>query len=246
MLGQKVVAVDVSCNQRKINGAELHANGVDLAIVKADGAFAKHARAALDGGLELAAYAWSDPSETAETTFSRTMGIIRGWPVKAVAVDMEQYWARWDQWYKAILNKLAWALVARAQPAKIQDRAVGLGNCLRQAGYPALMYTSFGFVSSYVPLARLWLGDWDVWAGHYGRQPAKSVILDWPDFYQKWMPDYKVLPPPGTKSLVGHQFTGDRCKLPGTYADDACKCRSVLDVSVFDRGWYERTVGSGL
>jgi hypothetical protein len=88
-----------------------------------------------------------------------------------------------------------------------------------------------------------WLGNYKIWLAAYGRQPGVQTTMTWQDLRAKWLPDYDpIYKDTGIlkENIVGHQFTGDRCLLPGAYQDILGLKRKVMDVSVFERSFMER------
>ena len=63
--------------------------------------------------------------------------------------------------------------------------------------------------------------------------------MSWEELKASWLPNYDVYTSPGMTDVVGHQFTGDRCHLPGVYDNGLgmnailYKNRTALDISVF-------------
>jgi len=87
-----------------------------------------------------------------------------------------------------------------------------------------------------------WLGKYKIWFAAYGKQPAIATKLTWLEFRVKWLPDYDpIIKDTGIvkENIVGHQFTGDRCLLPGSYQDILGMRRKAIDVSVFQRSFME-------
>jgi hypothetical protein len=88
-----------------------------------------------------------------------------------------------------------------------------------------------------------WLGKYKVWFAAYGRQPSVATKMSCQELKDKWLPDYDpIFKDTGvTKdNIVGHQFTGDRCLLPGGYQDALGLKRQAMDVSVFQRSFMEQ------
>jgi hypothetical protein len=100
------------------------------------------------------------------------------------------------------------------------------------------VYTGMGFVTSYAPQIAGWLSSFPVWISQYQVQVPSGTQLSWADFKKSWLPKYD----PNLKGMgitqdviIGHQFTGDRALLPGTYSYylPFYKKRVPVDVSVF-------------
>lgn len=235
------LVIDISLWQRKIRAEILRAAGVQLAIIKAtqgktaDPVFKKNAQDCQENGLPVAAYHWCDPIEDAESQAWTHLEAVRGLPVRFLAVDVEQWWSNWGDWRMALQRKLEWAAVRTVKRGKLGPHAEKVCSTLRKAGYPVVLYTSRGYVTSYAPEMASWICDYPLWVAAY-IQPAGKMTLDWDAFKASWLPKASQSPllPPGAGRVVGWQFTGDRFILPGTYSDDAGTRRSAADVSVFD------------
>ncbi len=64
--------------------------------------------------------------------------------------------------------------------------------------------------------------------------------MTWQELRDKWLPDYDpIFKDTGIVkgNIVGHQFTGDRCLLPGGYQDILGLTRKAMDVSIFQRSF---------
>ena len=95
------------------------------------------------------------------------------------------------------------------------------------------VYTANWFISANAPEMNLWLPHYRAWVSHYGHQPPAAEAMSWATLKAEWLPNYDIILAPGQlpAQVVGHQFTGDRCELPGVY--DAKNVRRTLDVSEF-------------
>jgi hypothetical protein len=113
------------------------------------------------------------------------------------------------------------------------------------------VYTGKWFVDGFAPDMNAWLPKYLGWPSHYGRQPTQATLMSWEELKANWLPNYDVLFPTGmTNRVVGHQFTGDRCYLPGLYCQYdyvpwwPYKGRDKTDVSVFDVKFLNAISGS--
>ena len=95
-----------------------------------------------------------------------------------------------------------------------------------------------------------WLPNYPSWVSHYGHQPLTATLMSWEELKQNWLPNYDIKCSPAQASrIVGHQFTGDKCYLPGVYCQyDALpwwpyKGRDKLDVSVFNPAFMSTISG---
>jgi hypothetical protein len=246
------VVIDVSGWDYRLNVKELQDGGVYAVIIKSgqgmkrDVRFVKHATACAEAGMPIMAYHWDDITmdPVAQAEWCVADIAATGLPVKFVWADQEQWWTNWDAWYKARAGKLPWSLVPRASGVNISEhcrRFMERLNFLINSGG----YDGYGFVTTYAPQMSKWLGTIRLWAPHWKIQPPPGSSMSWEDFKARWLPNYTPLVPPGTSMglLYGHQFTGDRVKLPGVY--DSFGRRMPLDVSVFDGAWLAETLAGG-
>jgi uncharacterized protein YraI len=67
--------------------------------------------------------------------------------------------------------------------------------------------------------------------------------MTWDQLKQNWIPNYDIILSSGQVNPVGHQFTGDKCILPGFY--DYANQEQPLDVSVFSDAFLNAISGSG-
>jgi hypothetical protein len=118
-----------------------------------------------------------------------------------------------------------------------------LHNNFPQSG----VYTNNGYISSYAPSMNQWLPMYQSWVAEYAYQPAKRTMITWAELKANWLPNYNLILAPGQSpnKVVGHQFTGDRCLLPGVYDSGKTlnailyKNRMPLDVSVFSKAFID-------
>jgi hypothetical protein len=87
-----------------------------------------------------------------------------------------------------------------------------------------------------------WIGKYPFWLSEYAHQPFVKTLMTWDQLKANWLPNYSLLLPPGVTSVAGHQFTGDRCLLPGVYSEYGY--RDVLDVSVFTPEFIQSLCGT--
>ena len=246
------LVIDISKWQDHIQSAEL--DGVEAVIIKSgsgmsrDPKFEKHGTALADAGMTLMAYHWDDitidPAEQAEWALE---DIARtGLPIKFLWADQEQSWLDWDEFHNAALHKIAWSEVRRASSKNISAHNSTFMKALASRMSKGLygVYTNRGFTSSWAKETKSWIGDYQLWVAHYGNQPKKRTEMTWAELKQKWLPDYNPALPEGAdaKKLLGHQFTGDRCVLPGVYRN--ATDLSPLDVNVFDGAFLDQVKAS--
>jgi hypothetical protein len=104
------------------------------------------------------------------------------------------------------------------------------------------VYTAKWFIDEHAPEMNQWLGKYPAWVPHYGRQPYPAMPITWESLKSTWLPNYDIIIASGQTAVMGHQFTGDRCILPGVY-DDQNK-RRTLDVSVFTQTFIDSIAGT--
>lgn len=108
------------------------------------------------------------------------------------------------------------------------------------------LYTGGWFVDSYSPEMKNWIYKYPLWWAYYV-YIKDSVQLEWnqlASYYPLTTP--KNVPPDatgqGTAKLNLWQWSGDRLKLPGMYADAAMTKRIAADVNFYmgdEKAWYE-------
>jgi hypothetical protein len=192
--------------------------------------------------LRLHAYWWDDPlvGGNFQADFAAQALKKSGLPVLSLWGDLEQWWSNWDQWMAARLGKLAWSKVPVFQPSSLDNHCRSFAEALAKVWPVTGIYTGRGFIISYAPTMKNWLGKYKVWFAAYGKQPSIATKMSWKDLHDKWLPDYDpIYKDTGVvkENIVGHQFTGDRCMLPGSYQDILGMRRKSMDVNVFQRAF---------
>jgi hypothetical protein len=245
---RSVIVVDISRYQQRLNVKELLAGGVAHVIIKAGGGivvdamYRKHAEACLAQNMPVSIYYWADPTIAAAPQVKILLELADLYPVSHIWVDIEQWWSVWGDWYKALQNKLAWQFVSRFRPDKLNDFYFTFMQILSAgAKRPVGIYSSYGFVTSYAPKMSKWLANYDLWVAHFSQIVPKGATMTWPLFMKKYSPSFSPLLPPGAnpERVVGHQFTGDRIRLPGMYAQPTGPTLSGADVSLFNVEWLQ-------
>jgi hypothetical protein len=242
------IVIDISRYQQRLDVQELQAGGVKHVIIKAGGGitvdpmYHNHAENCLANNMPISIYYWADPTIALEAQIQILLGETEIYPVSHIWVDIEQWWSVWADWYKALQNKLAWQFVARFRPDKLNDFYFNFMERLAaSAKGPVGIYTSYGFVTSYAPKMSKWLANYDIWVAHFSKVVPKGETMAWEHFMKLYAPEFPPLLPPGANPdrIVGHQFTGDRIRLPGMYSLSTDEVLSGADVSVFNSEWLE-------
>jgi hypothetical protein len=244
-----VIVVDISRYQQRIDLQELQTGGVKHVIIKAGGGvtvdamYHRHAEKCLANNMPVSIYYWADPTIAPDAQVQILLEEAEIYPISHIWVDIEQWWSVWADWYKALQNKLAWSAVARFRPEKLNDFYFNFVEKLKAGSKkPVGIYTSYGFVTSYAPTMSKWLANYDIWVAHFSKVVPKGETMTWQRFMKLYAPNFSPLLPPGANParVLGHQFTGDRIRLPGMYSLPTGGALSGADVSVFNSEWLEK------
>lgn len=250
-----VLVVDVSDWVDHLNIHELEDAGVESVIVgwyfkMVKGRWVlspksrQHSEAVAKSNLILQTYVWDDCTFSAQDQVGRYCDAlsVEGLPVKWTWADQEQWWTDWAKWYAAQKTR-DYSKVPKADPGKLyrhnEEFIVKL-----HAQTPSGVYTNKGFVKSWAPAMDTYLPDYLSWIPQYGRHPNLKTWMTWEELRSYWMPKYDITLSDGQlpKNVCGHQFTGDRCILPGSY--NVFGIRLPMDVSVFERPFIEGLWGN--
>jgi GH25 family lysozyme M1 (1,4-beta-N-acetylmuramidase) len=214
---EKTLVVDVSLYQPKIDWKVLAENGVAGVIAKAssgsfrkDPLFLRHVQEAKAAGLVVGAYHWCDPSNDDLAQAKNFLSTIQNQPVGFLAVDMEQYWQVWAEFYDRNITTII-------SGKRISENAYRVASYLRKySGLPVLIYTRASFVYFRAPQAVEWLSKFPLWLAHYPYSRDR-VTTTWIDLKKYHLPKLiGPLMPPNCNSWVFWQFSGDKFRLPGT------------------------------
>lgn len=166
-------AVDVSAYQSAVPWDTLNANGVcDIAIIKGgQGQYTRdHVNQARAKGIKhIILYFWNDPTVAAFYQILTIQNDIKEYNPIAVFLDVEQWWANWDQYWQFLAGKLTIAQMAVKSPQSISDNALAVLNGVRQS-YPKLIigvYTALWFVSGWSQPIAQWIKNWPLWDASY-------------------------------------------------------------------------------
>ena len=200
---------------------------------------------ATHSSMVLQAYYWDDITKNAveQADWLADTLATEGLPIKWVWADQEQWWSDWAAWYQARRGEITWDLVPRATPANISIHNLAFSRHFHEH-FPAHgVYTNRGFVSSWAAPMDTWLMDYKAWVPHYGRQPSPAVKMTWSQLKESWLPNYNIILSAGQPEInvMGHQFTGDACILPGSYTQ--YNQAQPLDVNVFRKTFIDQLRG---
>jgi hypothetical protein len=253
IITDRVLVTDHSKWDAMIKPQELIDGGVTDVILKAGSGVASVDTNFLKNGelvakyskyLRLHAYWWDDPiySGNAQALFAGKTLKASGLPVLSLWGDMEQWWADWGKWTAARAGKLPWKDVPLFKPWALDSHCKAFAEALVKVWPVTGLYTGRGFITTYAPAMKNWLGKYKVWFAAWGKQPLVATKMSWKDLRDKWLPNYDpIYKDTGIikENIVGHQFTGDRMLLPGSYSDLLGWKRKPVDVSVFQSSFME-------
>jgi lysozyme len=220
--------VDVSLYQPNMDYVELAENNVRGVIAKAsqgsyrrDPFFTRHVEKAKKAGMAVGAYHWLDPNSDDITQAKYFLQTVEDQPVSFLAVDMEQYWKYWYEWYKKEIRNVI--------PAeRISENGYRVASFLKKnSGLPVVVYTRASFVSYRTPPASEWLPNFNLWLAYYPYSRVK-VTTTWDDLMINYLPRLKgPLLPKNCEQWLFWQFSGDKFRLNGTNG-------SAIDLNFFN------------
>ena len=198
-------------------------------------------RAVTSSNLLLQAYYWDDITYDPIGQANWVVQVVKdnSLPVKWIWADQEQWWTDWAKWGQSRQGNIPASAVPKATPFNIsshyQNFMVQLHANFPQSG----VYTNNGFVTSYAPGMNAWLMNYKAWVAQYVGQPKEATPMTWDYFKAHYLPNYDIALASGQlpKNVVGHQFTGDSCILPGSYNPQGQAM--ALDVSMFSKAFLD-------
>jgi lysozyme len=217
MTSERVLLLDVSRWQTNMDWRLVAASGVAGVIVKAtqglswrDAMFETHIAQASAAGLVIGAYHWCDPTLPDESQAEFFLKTIEPHPIQFVAIDIEQYWQYWSEYYRRTIRCVV--------PSKrISDNGYRISRFLRDhSSLPVVIYTRASFIHDRAPDALSWLPGFPLWLAHYPYARG-TVRTTWDELRANHLPKLRgpSLPRTCTTWLLW-QFSGDRFILPGT------------------------------
>lgn len=241
-MSDRCIFVDVSLYQPNMDWKVLAEKGVTGAILKAssgsyrkDALFLQHASAAHAAGLVLGAYHWCDPTNNAITQAQNFLSAVKGQPISFLAVDMEQFWASWVEYFERDITTLL-------SGEEISDSAYGVASYLvKNSGLPVIIYTRASFVADRAPQAAAWLPNFPLWLAYYPYSRVR-ISATWEELREKHLPvPLGPLLPKNCTRWTFWQFSGDKFRMEGAGG-------SLLDLNFFngDRKALEKFIHTGL
>ena len=152
--------VDVSLWQDEggLSAAQVQAladGGCSFAIIRAgqpwraDDQLARHLDNFGNAGIPVGVYFWGDPLQNANEQIDWYVSICDAWrnQISCYALDAEQWWASWAEYYRYVRGEIPMSSVPRIPPATISARYHEMANRLRsQVDKPAFVYSGGYFV----------------------------------------------------------------------------------------------------
>lgn len=192
-------------------------------------------------GLVLQAYYWDDLTQDPIQQADWLVHILRSedLPIKWVWIDQEQWWTDWGAWRSAVGRIIPTSSVPAGLPGEISAHFESFMRRLYSQIPQCGVFTNKAFITTWAAGMDRWLPNYPAWVAHFGWQPVQPTALTWDQLKENWLPDYDISLTVGQKPdlLVGHQFTGGACSLPGTY--DRSGNPLPLDLSVFSQAFID-------
>jgi len=210
------LGVDVSSWQPKVDWKVLYDGGVRFAIIKlSQGNYSYdrftrgHAKGAREAGMHVGLYHWHDPLCNVKSQVDFIQNCLTGIDYDFFSLDVEQYWADWEEWRQQYITK-------RIGAATISVSSQQLATEIKRiTGKPTLIYTRASFVKEHAPRMQDWIKNWDLWLAHYPYKPGR-VSLGWKGLKEENLPKIKGPSLPiNCREWKFWQFSGDKFMMPG-------------------------------
>ena len=194
---------------------------------------------ATKSSMVLQVYYWDDITQDPIQQADWVAQIIQseGLPIKWVWADQEQWWTDWTAWQQGRSGTVPINTVPTGTPTLISAHYENFIRELHSKFPQSGVYTNNGFVATWAPGMNAWLPQYRSWVPQYGRQPKEATQMTWAQLVANWLPNYDIALAAGQlpELVMGHQFTGDSCILPGSYTKD--NVQLPLDVSEFSKAF---------
>jgi len=196
---------------------------------------------ATKSSMVLQVYYWDDitqdPIQQADWVAQTIQA--EGLPIKWVWADQEQWWTDWTAWQQGRSGTIPLSSVPNDTPTLISAHYENFIRELHSKFPQSGVYTNNGFVTSWASGMNTWLPLYRSWVPQYGKQPKEATQMTWAQLIASWLPDYDIILAEGQlpELVMGHQFTGDSCILPGSYSND--NVQLPMDVSQFSKAFID-------
>jgi hypothetical protein len=187
-----------------------------------DAEIAGDVTAALAAGWEVAGTHWVDPIPAPGEWYRQGDHFLRQadlYDPVAGALDIEQYWAVWQDYWDMLKGKITGAQVRKLAPNRIRDCSAFLYDYIMQRHpMPLLPYTARWFTASYSPMLGPWIGDKPSWIADYwdyrqfldpkGRSvPYKRTDVEFSWLVDVFVPSDPINLPTGVTNCVFRQIS---------------------------------------
>lgn len=169
-----VHGVDISSYQSgyKLNFQDMVNNGIGFVVIKGgQGSYTESLwNKAIQGNVPVKAlYFWDDPTLSTNFKMQLVTPDMDKYKPDFVALDVEQWWSNWDQYFSAISGTIPWASVSKITPDKISSSALDMMNTITTL-YPntkVVMYTGEWFIRAYAQPINKWINKYPLWLANY-------------------------------------------------------------------------------
>jgi GH25 family lysozyme M1 (1,4-beta-N-acetylmuramidase) len=242
---EKAIGVDVSYYQQIIDWNQVE---VDFAIIRClygnyeiDPKFIEHFDGANNKVPVVGVYVWWDATLNPQKQAAKTLEILADRKPDFIAIDAEQWWSDWNKWREWRRGDITRDEVPRFSDGQLSSSLKMLFTKLAESGIPIIIYTSKGFIDSYMPSITTWLKDKILWLAQYLTVVQKFDVkkaATWKDFKTNVLPLLSENPavPNGMDKTYWHiwQITGDHFTLPGMWSTVYKNRLSGTDVNIFN------------
>jgi hypothetical protein len=183
---------------------------------------------ARDAGMITGGYYWNSALNSVQFQLDQFSQWIDADNPDIIILDVEHWWAKWDQYWAAIAGTLPWAQVEKLAPQKISDNAQAVceGMIKRYPNKYYLNYSAQWFVNGYSPQSAFWLKKYPFHVAAYPDYGMPPYTLPWDQIAAgKFMTvrsglqtitDYQPSMPTGMVAWDMWQYSS-RIKVPGEY-----------------------------
>lgn len=132
-------------------------------------------------GFDFGGYGWLDPIRTSAYQFQWIRDQIARLDPDCIAIDDEQWWKDWGQYWEVVNHARAWSAVDRLPPEQILScsaEMIDLLDSFRKPTVPLELYTFATFFRDYTGV------DWPAPVGDRTRNPWLAFYPQFPASYQ--------------------------------------------------------------
>jgi GH25 family lysozyme M1 (1,4-beta-N-acetylmuramidase) len=213
-----ILGIDISKWNPDLDYQALYDGGVRFAFVKlTSGNYSKtklrdvHINGCRKVGILVGGYHWADPLANDQSQLDYFLSELNLWKIKAACIDVEQYWADWNEFN----NRLP--ITKFLDPTRISQNAYNLHTGVMNNGLNGVIYSRETFIESYAKPIKLWIPPLKSWWAYWYWDPATGRIKTTWEYLKSSL--YPRISAPFTKINAGWRFwqwSGDKFILPGT------------------------------